>query len=90
MMTPPSQACEEAGFSPPIDGINTEKTVQPIARQPYTLLEIVNEEADDDTTIFKFTGDLVLVKTHFADKKIEAALLAFGWVTSNYDSNAWW
>jgi hypothetical protein len=62
--------------------------VTPIAGQPYTLLEIENEEADDDTTVFRFTGDLVLAKIR--DNETEATQLAFGWVAANYDSPAWW
>jgi hypothetical protein len=66
------------------------KVVTPIPGQPYTLLEVENEEADDHTTLYKFSGELVLVKTHDHDCKTEAVQLAFGWVTSSYDSVAFW
>ena len=62
--------------------------VTPIAGQPYTLLKIENEEADDDTTVFRFTSGLSLV--NLRDNETEATQLAFGWVTSSYDSIAWW
>jgi hypothetical protein len=65
------------------DGVPTED-------QPYTLKEIENGEADDDTTVFHFTAGVSLVKRPDDGKEVEAALLAYGWVASNYDPDAWW